>query len=132
MKILPTKIHGVLDYLVGLILITLPMMMDFGEYRSESWVLIGAGSLALIYSIFTNYEAGLIKYIPMRIHLIIDFISGAFVTASPWLLGFSDKVYMPHLILGIFEMVAALITSTQPFTSVDRLHINHHHTHAID
>jgi len=49
----------------------------------------------------------------MAMHLNIDIITGLLFAASPWLLGFADQVYLPHVILGLFETVAALTTSRQ-------------------
>ncbi len=45
---------------------------------------------------------------------MIDFLSGVFLAASPWLFGFAEEVYLPHLILGIFEIGASLMTKTTP------------------
>ena len=32
---------------------------------------------------------------------------------SPWLFGFSDRVYLPHLIVGLFEIGTSLMTRTR-------------------
>jgi hypothetical protein len=34
----------------------------------------------------------------------------AFLAISPWLFGFSNKVYLPHLIFGLIEMAAGMMT----------------------
>jgi hypothetical protein len=45
---------------------------------------------------------------------MIDLMSGIFLAVSPWLFGFADEVYLPHLVLGILEVGAALFTKTEP------------------
>ena len=50
----------------------------------------------------------------MRIHLLFDLTNGIILAASPWLFGFADVVYLPHLIFGIFEIGASLVTRQQP------------------
>jgi hypothetical protein len=50
----------------------------------------------------------------MQGHLALDLIAGIFLAVSPWLFGFSDYVYLPHLILGLLEIGAALFTQTVP------------------
>jgi hypothetical protein len=50
----------------------------------------------------------------MRTHLMIDLMTGIFLAVSPWLFGFADEVYLPHLVLGILEVGAALFTKTEP------------------
>jgi hypothetical protein len=114
MKIIPTSVHGVLDYIVALALIVAPWLFGFIDDRPASIAAIGTGAVFLFSSLFTNYEAGLIKMLPMTLHLIIDFIGGVFLAASPWLLGFEDRVYRPHVVVGAFAILASLITSRQP------------------
>jgi len=34
---------------------------------------------------------------------------------SPWLLGFADRIFLPHLIIGGFQLVIGLLTDRIPF-----------------
>lgn len=63
----------------------------------------------------------------MKTHLLLDAASGIFLAASPWIFNFDEQVYLPHLVIGIFEVVASLITHTQPSYGADPL--NSHHGH---
>lgn len=110
MKFITTKIHGYLDYIVGILLIALPWFMDLDISVTPARVLIIMGLLALVYSILTKYELGVVKVIPMRFHLGLDLLSGLVLALSPWLFGFSGEIYLPHLVVGIFEILAALLT----------------------
>jgi hypothetical protein len=56
----------------------------------------------------------LIRVIPMRTHLALDTASGLLLAASPWLFGFVESVYLPHLIMGAFEIGAAAMTRRTP------------------
>lgn len=49
----------------------------------------------------------------MKGHLALDIFSGIFLAASPWFLGFADVVCKPHLILGLIEIGAALLTTSK-------------------
>jgi hypothetical protein len=58
----------------------------------------------------------------MTVHLGLDAGSGVILAASPWIFGFAALVYLPHLILGLFEIIlglfeigAALTTRTVPY-----------------
>jgi len=127
MKILSTKVHGVLDYLMSIVLIVSPWLFNFANGGPEMWIPIILGAAALIYSMMTNYELGLVKTLSMKTHLTIDAMSGVLLVASPWIFSFADTVYLPHLILGIIELVAVMMTKTQP--STDYRHSNaHSHT----
>lgn len=114
MKPISTKVHGILDYLSGALLIALPWLFDFADHDTARWVAIGVGLAVLGLSLFTDYEAGLVRQIPMSVHLTTDLLAGVLLAASPWLFGFADRVYLPHLILGLMEIGASLLTQRTP------------------
>ena len=114
MRFIPTKVHGMLDYLVGILLIVSPWLFDFADNGMETWIPVVLGVGALVYSLMTDYELSLNRSIPMKTHLTLDLMSGILLAASPWIFGFADKVYVPHLILGILEIGASLMTKTKP------------------
>jgi hypothetical protein len=129
MRFIETKTHGYLDYLMGLLLIAAPWLFNFNRGGAETWVPLVLGAGALVYSVFTNYELGAVRKIPMSVHLTLDLLSGIFLAASPWIFNFNDRVYLPHLILGIAEIGAALFTKRQPkFSNVTKGYTTHQHT----
>jgi hypothetical protein len=65
----------------------------------------------------TDYELGVVRMIPMPVHLLLDIAAGALLAVSPWLFGFADRVFWPHLILGLLEIGAGLMTRTAPETA---------------
>lgn len=125
MRFIPTKVHGYLDYLVGLLLIAAPWLFDFANGGAETWVPVILGAGAIVYSLMTDYELGVSRAISMRTHLTLDLLSGILLAASPWIFGFADEVYGPHLVLGLLEIGASLMTKREPGT---RTH--HHHSTA--
>ena len=114
MRVIPTRVHGILDYLMGLVLIASPWIFGFADGGARQWVPVALGVAALIYSVLTDYELGLARMIPMSIHLVLDFASGAFLAASPWIFGFADDVWVPHVVLGLIEIGAVLMSETEP------------------
>lgn len=114
MKLFSTKIHGVMDYLMGLMLISSPWLFGFDDTDLASRVPMVLGIILILYSLMTDYELGAYKTISMRTHLWLDGISGLFLAISPWVFGFSDVVYMPHLVLGIAEFMASVTTEAVP------------------
>lgn len=111
---IPTRIHGVIDYVVGLLLIAAPFLLGFADGTAAQWVpmILGAGAIA--YSLMTNYELSLVKVIPMPAHIGLDVASAALLALSPWLFGFADRVWWPHALVGAMEIVISLLTSRQP------------------
>ena len=114
MKVIPTKVHGVLDYVVSIVLITSPWLFDFANGKAETLVPVLLGVSSIAYSLFTDYELSVSRSISMRSHLTLDFISGLFLTVSPWLLGFHSVVYAPHVIFGLLEMSVVLLSDPGP------------------
>ncbi|MGJ1411330.1 SPW repeat domain-containing protein [Sphingobacterium thalpophilum] len=113
MKIFSTRTHGYLDYLVGVFLILCPFLFHLANDRPEGAVFVVLGILTLVYSAITHYELGLVRIIPMNVHLVLDVLSGLFLAVSPWLFDFADIVYFPHVIIGIIEIGVALTTKTR-------------------
>ena len=113
MRLISTKVHGILDYLVAIILMSAPWLLGFAHNGAETWVPVILGAGTIVYSLFTDYEWGARRSLSMRTHLAIDLANGIFLAVSPWLFGFSEYVYLPHLVLGIFEIGASLMTKTQ-------------------
>lgn len=114
MRFITTRVHGYLDYAMGALLIAMPWLLGFDMNGPETWIMVALGIGAILYSLFTNYELGAFRMIPMTGHLWLDFFSGLLLAASPWLFGFADYVWAPHLILGVMEMGAAGFTVPTP------------------
>lgn len=127
MRFIPTRFHGILDYIVGVFMITAPWVLDFSDNDAATWTIVIAGVLVLLQTIMTDFEVGLIRRIPMKSHLTMDFILGLALAVSPWLLNFDERVYMPHLIIGVFSMLASLTTHRVPSHSYKAEHTSPDH-----
>ena len=114
MRFIPTRTHGVIDYVVGALLIAVPYLLGFADGTAAQWVPQLLGLVAIGGAMLTDYELGVMRVIPMPVHLGIDIASGVLLAASPWLFGFADRVFWPHLIVGIMESGAGLTTRTVP------------------
>lgn len=114
MRFISTRIHGVLDYIVGVILILAPWILGFARGGAETWVPVIVGALIIIYSLMTDYELGVKKSIRMPTHLWFDGILGLFLALSPWIFGFADYVWVPHLLVGLLGIGAAIFTHKVP------------------
>jgi general stress protein CsbA len=113
MRFIPTRTHGVLDYLTGALLIVAPYIFGFADGTAAQWIPQILGAALIGASLLTDYELGVVRVIPMPVHLFLDVAAGALLAASPWLFGFADRVYWPHLILGVLEIGAGLMTQTR-------------------
>ena len=117
MRFISTRVHGILDYLMGVLLIASPWLLNFDHGGAETYVPVILGASAIVYSLFTDYEFGVFRSLSMRSHLTLDLISGLFLAASPWIFNFDETVYLPHLVLGLAEVGASLMTRAEPDTA---------------
>jgi hypothetical protein len=112
--LIPTRIHGMLDYAMGLLLMLSPWMFGFAANGPETWIPVTLGAGAIVYSLLTAYELGAARVIPMNLHLVFDAVAGALLAVSPWVFNFSHYVWVPHVVLGLLEIGAALMTDPRP------------------
>lgn len=112
MRFVPTKVHGVLDYLGAVLLLAFPFLLGF-DSAAARWIMIVLGLGVLLYTIFTDFELGLIRKIPVAGHLAMDGLGGLLLLVSPWLFGFADvDPWWPFVLMGVVEIGAALFTHT--------------------
>jgi hypothetical protein len=110
MQVISTRTHGVIDYVVGILLILAPWLFGFATGGIEQWLPVILGLILIVSSLMTDYELSIAKVIPMPVHLGLDMASGALLAVSPWLFGFADVIIWPHLLVGIMEIGVALMT----------------------
>jgi hypothetical protein len=111
---IPTRVHGIIDYVVGALLILAPFLFGFADGTAAQWTPIILGVSALVYSLLTKYELSVVEAIPMPVHLGLDIASGLLLLASPWLFGFADRVWLPHVVVGAAEVLIAALTQRHP------------------
>lgn len=117
LRFMPTRVHGMIDYATGAALLAAPQIFGFADVPASALAARVAGGGATAYSLATDYELGVAKLLPMPAHLALDAASGVLLAASPWLFGYAKagrRAWLPHVIVGGQEVLAALITKTQP------------------
>jgi hypothetical protein len=107
----------VLDYLTGLALIAIPLLFNWPQPEATIFMVLGGG--ALVYSLITRYELGVFKLLPMPVHLVLDLLSGLFLVAAPFIGLVREDLQGWFWAFGIFEIAAALLTSTRPHLADD-------------
>jgi hypothetical protein len=72
---IPTHVHGTINYIVCTLLILAPFILGFADGTPAQWVPIILGASAMFYSLLTDYELGVARVIPMPVHLGLDIAS---------------------------------------------------------
>lgn len=109
-----TRTHGVIDYAFGAAVAALPQVIECTPTARR--LMRGAAAGAAAYSMSTNYERGVVKALLMHTHLALDAASGAgFIAAAALMRDERPQVRALLAGIGLFELVAAAMTSTEPY-----------------
>jgi hypothetical protein len=114
MLAIPTRVHGVIDYVFAVVLLTLPLVAGIGLGTAGAWVPIILGLVLLGYTVITDQELSLKRQIDPKLHLWLDAGVGILLAISPWLFGFDRDIWLPHLVLGILFLAVAILSETIP------------------
>ncbi len=123
-KPIPAFVHGIADYIGGLVLLAAPEIFNFAFVGGPAVMIPRLlGIIVIVQSLFTDNEVGVVPAISMRMHLFNDYVAGAFLAVSPWLFRFSfheSRVWLPHLIIGLAIIVLTALTNPVPTKNVTR------------
>ena len=114
MKLLNTRIHGIIDIVMILTLFALPRMLGWGPNATLLMTILAVAVLGN--TLLTRFEFGLMKVWSMKIHLMMDMAVGLVLIAAPFLLGsgeFDGNLVLP-IVLGLLEIGAAAVTENEP------------------
>ena len=116
-RVIPTKVHGTIDYVTAPALVAAPDILGLDAERASALPPRVAGASAAVYSVLTDYELGLRRVIPMRVHLLLDALAGTALVLAPWVFGSArrgSRHWLPHAVLGGGEIALALTTKQEP------------------
>ncbi len=105
-----TRTHGMIDYATGALLLVAPYLFGFATGGVEQILPQIIGAAIILMSLITKYELSIAKIIPLNVHLGMDVASGALLAASPWLFGFANLIWWPHLLVGLMEIGVVIMT----------------------
>ncbi len=120
-KPISTKVHGVVDYGTAGLLLSAPLIFGYELDSPEALVPMSLGAMTIGASAMTDYEMGLTPVMSMKTHLTLDVMNGLFLAASPFIFGFKKKSamsWLPHVLLGLGEVMIAMMTQTMPANDV--------------
>jgi hypothetical protein len=104
-----SRLNGLLDYTVVLILFIAPWVLGFGDHAVAP-VSRALGAALLFYSLATKYELGIIRMIPLQVHLFLDLGTGGLLAAAPIHFNIGGLPGVVFVILGIGMIASALLT----------------------
>jgi hypothetical protein len=106
-----TRTHGVIDYAWATAAGSLPKMMNGATETAR--LVRSAGAAAGVNSMVTNYEAGILRVLPMKGHLLFDFVMSAVLMMSPFFLPRAERRFAAiPVALGAVGLLTSLLTET--------------------
>ena len=119
MRVISTRIHGVIDLLIAALLIFSPFLFNFVSLGGPAVVIpIVLGIILACYSALTNDEEGVLRVINMPAHMMLDIILAAGLMLSPYLFNFANGplyTWLPHILLGMSLIIVAMVSNTIPY-----------------
>ena len=114
-RFITRKIHAFLDYPVAFSLLSLPFLLGLGDSNPLAfWVSVVTGAAALVLTILTDHETGIIRVLPFSFHVAVDFLVGLTFVAVPFILGFSGLDAWYYWLNG--GAVLTVITLSRPLS----------------
>lgn len=86
---IPLKVHNILDYVGGLLLLLTPSLFGFADIDAARNFFVFGGMALIGYSLFTNYEIALWRKIPLGVHMALDVVLGVAAILAPYVFGYS-------------------------------------------
>src|ERR1700712_2737439 len=102
MRFIPTSVHGLADYIVGLFVVGLPF--SYGLTGTSRAAFVTLGLVVILYSLLTDYELGLVRVLRIRFHLLLDALFGLAMLATPTLLHLPNNSRIPVYVIGVLSL----------------------------
>lgn len=100
-KFVTRSMHAYLDYPVALLLLMAPFVLKLGNSNLMAmWLSVVVGAAAFLLTLLTDHKLGVLKIIPYKVHLAVDFAVGVLFVIAPFVLGFNGLDFMYYAILG--------------------------------
>jgi hypothetical protein len=111
-KLISTRLHAFLDFATVGFALAFPRVLPCSRSTRNAITALALGKLG--YALMTRHELGLVKLIPMRVHLALDSAAGAGLCALPFMLDEDDPATTACCVgMGLFDIAAAPLTETE-------------------
>jgi hypothetical protein len=101
------------DYATGALLLVSPYLFGFSGDRTATTVALIFGVGAVAYSVLTDYELGLIRLLPMVVHVGLDALAGGVLALLPIVIAVDRRAAWLFGVVGLFSLAMGFLTRTE-------------------
>jgi hypothetical protein len=109
-KPVSARLHGVLDYATVAAFLNAPMV--FGFHGIPAAIVYWLAGIHLLMTGCTDFPLGAFKWIPFRIHGVIELLAGIFLLVAPWVFSFAQDSAARNFFLAIGVVVLVVVALT--------------------
>ncbi|MFY7666793.1 MULTISPECIES: hypothetical protein [Flavobacterium] len=117
MNLVNTKVHGIIDYLFVGILWIAPFVLGLEEKAAIASASLGG--IHLLVTALTNFELGLLRFIPIKIHSLIELIVPFVLVGFAVFLGEVESDFSRNYFLSVAFLVLLTWWITDYSTYID-------------
>ena len=99
-----------LDYATVAAFLNAPMV--FGFHGIPAAIVYWTAGIHLLMTGCTDFPLGVFKWIPFRIHGVIEMLAGIFLLVAPWVFGFAQDPSARNFFLAIGIVVLVVVALT--------------------
>jgi hypothetical protein len=111
---IPLNTHGILDYVIGAVLVASPYVFGFSQIPEAASVFLALGIGLIAYSLLTRYKYSVLKLVPIPLHMFLDAAIGVFIMLAPSLFAYQALLttgqYVLHFALGLGTLAFVALT----------------------
>jgi hypothetical protein len=106
----PLVLHGLLEYGIGVLLIFSTPLFGFDGEPRVAAILLGAAVIVL--AAVSDLPTALMRRIPIGSHMVLDYVLGIVLVASPFIFSFTDDegALAFFIVVGLGYLVLAAVT----------------------
>jgi hypothetical protein len=106
----PLALHGLVEYGIGVLLLFSSPLFGFDGEPRVAAILLGAAVIVL--AALSDVPTALMRRIPIGSHIVIDYVLGIVLIASPFIFGFSDDegALAFFIVMGLGYLVLTAVT----------------------
>jgi hypothetical protein len=111
----PVLVHGVLEYVVGVLFIAAPFLFGFASNAATAAAVV-VGLVLLAFTASSELPTGLVSSVTIGVHVTVDLVLAVLLVALPFILGFTDEGAPTALfiVVGVLHLLVTIATRFRP------------------